>query len=267
MSLSRDRRPEPALGRVFQAFLAAGWFLRCFLGGKKRQRTAGEDRGFTTFCGQKVHKPPQGNPAVSCRPKSGKDQQSKTVFSTFNIKYFVYESFGNRFRRPRTRHCRRAVAFAAGRENLLRTRECGHCPAGRVRGDPRNRGGAPARFRCGAGHRPHGRRSRGGAGGGSRRLLQGRGAAHLRSYEGCGAHRVVEGVCQVPDGQIRHSDGGFPRIHRLCRGRGLCRGAPHARGAEIRRTGCRQRRGDRPDDGRGRSGPERHAARRQVRRG
>ena len=114
MSLSRDRRPEPALGRVFQAFLAAGWFLRCFLGGKKRQRTAGEDRGFTTFCGQKVHKPPQGNPAVSCRPKSGKDQQSKTVFSTFNIKYFVYESFGNRFRRPACRrNCstlRRALA-------------------------------------------------------------------------------------------------------------------------------------------------------------
>ena len=38
------------------------------------------------------------------------------------------------------------------------------------------------------------------AGGGCRRLLQGRGAAHLRSDEGCGAHRVVEGVRQTADG-------------------------------------------------------------------
>ena len=42
--------------------------------------------------------------------------------------------------------------------------------------------------------------SRSGAGGGWRRLLQGRGAAHLRSDEGCGAHRVVEGVRQTADG-------------------------------------------------------------------
>ncbi|MBS5020122.1 MAG: hypothetical protein KHZ60_08620 [Alistipes sp.] len=36
------KRAEPALDRVFQAFLSAGRFLRRFLTTKKRQRTAGE---------------------------------------------------------------------------------------------------------------------------------------------------------------------------------------------------------------------------------
>ena len=182
-------------------------------------------------------------------------------FSLLTFQFSPYESFGNRFRRPRTRHCRCADALAAGRKDLLRSRQRGHCPAGRVRVDPRDRGGAPARFRRGAGRRTYGRGARGGVGGGSRRLLQGGRTAHLRPHEGCGTHRVLEGVRQGADGQIRRSDGGVPRVHRLRRGVGLRAGASPARGAEIRRTGRRQGRGDRPDDGRGRSGAAGHAAR------
>ena len=149
----------------------------------------------------------------------------------------------------------------------MRSRQCRHRPPGRVRGHPGNRHRGAVRLRLGTRDRTDGRRAGGGAGGGGRRCVPGRRTADLRSDEGRRAHRIVEGVRQGADGEIRHTHGRVPGLHRLCRCPRLRGRTSVSRRAEVRRTGRRQGRGHRGYDGGGRRGLARHVARRQVRRG